>query len=157
MIKKHPDQDYFTQQEWERFQEALVKLDPILKDFARRSFFHYEDYFSQCVERRLWVRSKSNTDKYYLDKILSISLVDKVNLRYEVSVAVLNAYGPMNLFAFVPFLRENWKSWKRYSWGKTLGEFQGEIDPLRLTQLLEQGKQILNNFDESQLQEVKSP
>ena len=70
---------------------------------------------------------------------------------------VSNAYGPKELMhVFIPFNKKQY-SWPRLSWAKNLGEFQENIDPLRLKKLLEEAKQILDNFDESWLQEVKQP
>jgi len=155
MPNRYPDYDYFTQEEWDQFQTPLVKVDSILRKFAQKQKFCFDDYFTKTIERRLWYRRRSQLKDYYIDKVINLSLFDKENGLYGISVGVINSYGHKNFYAFIPFLRKKWKSFKYFNWGKTLGEFKREIDSEKLKQLLEQAKQILDNFDESLLQEVK--
>lgn len=156
MPSKFPDYDYFTQEEWDRFQRPLIKIDPFLKEFAQKNGFYFIDSWSHDWPRReLGCRVRSKTGKYYLDKNIMFGLNSNKARIYGFTVGVLNHYGLKELYGLIPFLSKKRDSWKRLSWSKSLGEFKDNIDLERLKQLLEEAKQILDNFDESWLKDVK--
>ena len=158
MPRKHPSASEFTQGEWNLAQAPLIKIDPILKEFAKKHGFYFKDSWSHDWPlRTLTYKIKSRQGDYYLSKGLYVRMDDDgIKTRiYEIGVGVHTNFGFKELYAITPFLTKRYRALKHLTWGKQLAEFKETIDPERLRQLLEQGRQILDNFDENQLQEIK--
>lgn len=110
---------------------------------------------------RCYIRKEINLtliDKDLYETLHHIALVDncKERIYCRMSVIVYMHYGLKDLlFTLMPVLRRIRKKWLRKRWSQTLGCLGFPIDTQKLGTLLEQGKQILDNFDESWLKEIK--
>lgn len=156
MPNKLPPSPEFTQEEWNQCQAPLIKIDPILKEFSKKYGFHFRDSWSHdWPMRTLTYRIISQQGDYHLAKGLYVRMDDGgVKTRiYEIGVGVYTNYGFKEFYAIIPFLTKRYHALKQLSWGKSLAEFKETIDHERLKQLLEEAKQILDNFDESWLKE----
>lgn len=148
-----------TPEELKKIDAPLKEVDWIFKNFAKKYgfVFNHSTYHDwPCVY--VVNTQKSKNQEYFLKLTIGIRPEDNVEIShvYSMGVGVHTTYGLKELYAFIPILNRKRDSWKRLGWGKSLGEFKESIDPERLKQLLEEAKQILDNFNESQLQEINN-
>lgn len=139
-------------------EKPLKETDVILKDFAGRYKFNYSsanphDY----PNRSLSCKIISKTRKYYIGKHINITLEnEKEPYTYKFWLSVSNTYGLREFIQLFPILRTKFNiSHKRLGWEKILTYLEAPIDKEKLSSSLIQAKQLLDNFDESQLQEIK--
>ena len=135
----------------------IETMKPVLDGFAVKNDlkFHYSTYHDGLyVEFKK--ENKSIDGEYYIAKRIRIGLISlQEKLACSISVYVNTHYGLKELILFVPILRTLRNKWHRYKWSQRIGYLDFPIDLEKLRSLLSQAKQILDNFDESLLQEVK--
>ncbi len=142
----------WTQEELNRYLGPLEAIDPVLRNFAKRSGTRmvtstYHGYLS----REISFVSQSRTGAYKLIKSIYLTLQEKTRPpKYVLEVIVSTSYGVKELFRFVPLLGRLCDSWKRVRWQHRVHEFQERIDPVQLEPLLEEAKRILDLFDEKE-------
>lgn len=162
MSNKHID-EYFTQEEWGKFEAPLIKVDPILKEFAKKNKFNFRNTWPHdWIRRQLNYVKKNKTKHYYLDMTIIVDpkKESKDIFKYSFWINVSNRRYPNTISgiiqalynAVIYFLFREKKSFKYLYWHKTLEEFVQDINPERLKQLLEEARCVLDNFDESLLQ-----
>lgn len=163
--------------DWEKVsgekEHPLEKILPLLKQFREENRYKlYSNAYHGGLDVELSLNLKSKTGRYYIRKVIHMILVDKrlykilhnIELQDEcnddiyckINVYVKTHYGLKDLiFAFIPFLKSISKRWDRKWWSRTIGCLTFPIQLDKLESLLKESKQILDKFDESQLQEAK--
>ena len=165
--------------DWEKISgdkaHPIEKMLPVLQLFAKQNNLRltYSTYHDG-LEVELSSEYKRKSLKEFIRKEIHLGLIDKtlykslhkIDLSNEceekiycrMNVEVFTHYGLKDIiFALIPVLRPIRKKWSRKYWSQVIGSLVFPIDIRKLTFLLEQAKQILDNFDESLLQEVKQP
>lgn len=147
--------------DWKRIsgeeEHPIERIKSTLKDFAKSNNFklHYSTYHDS-LDIEFLRNCHSRKGKYYIAKRIRIGLVEMENkLSCSISVYVNNHYGLKELLLFFPYLRKIRSKWQRKKWSQRIGYIDFPIDLKELQSFLNQAKQILDNFDESMLQEVK--
>ncbi len=150
-----------TEKEAKEYNKPLKKVKDIFIEFAKKYKFSFDHtIYHECPTIGLSFGIKSKKSKEYsLSKAISLSFEEKKESSaiFKFWIVVTNTYNIFNeLLTIIPAYDKKFSvSHKRLKWERTLGYLEAPIDKEKLKSLLTQAKQILDNFDESQLQEVK--
>lgn len=148
-----------NKEEFEKVCQYLKDTLPFLKEFAKsiNANVRYTTGYDWPTIKIYYKRKFVRENGYNIDKSIFITISDyKYPPIYNIWTGVSNNYGLKEIFEIIYCLFNKEKYfYKRLSWKKDIGCVDPPIDKEKLKSLLIQAKQILDNFDESQLQEVK--
>lgn len=137
--------------EIEKYLTPIKKVDYILRDFAKKyNTDVYSSLYHGYLSREITFITKSKvSSKYNIRKSIYLTLKEKKwPPTYDLLLVVSNSYGKKELIRFIPVFGKIADLWKRIRWQKSLYEFKENIDEGKLKEILNNGKIILDNFNE---------
>ena len=146
----------------EEFNEVCQYLKNILnfaREFAKsiNAKVYYSNTSHDWPTIEIYCGREFNREKNYnIDKSIFITISDyKFPPIYNVWVSVSNNYGFKEIFEIIYlFINKKRYFYKRSCWKKDIGYIYPPIDKIYLKELLKQAKQILDNFDELELEKI---
>lgn len=147
-------------EEFKKVCQYLRDIFGVAKQFAKS--INANMYFSTSHEWptiEFYVERRYNSQKrYFVDKYIFLSIDDyKYPPIYKVWVVVSNSHGFKEIFEIIYslFKQQNYL-YKRLRWEKKIGYLDPPIDKKRLRDLLNEARQTIDNFDESELEKISN-